>query len=152
MRIHTNTLIHTHSCISGQWDWRDGFWKGKGFQVKFKRHHIVSNIFLSSFQERWKDGSGLQSDGWISVALGVGATRRPVLVLRFSTAPPLPPPPPALLLLLSTFSFMPAIRFCRISHACYIQTFKVYRYPQCSKLFICWHGFMRKFQPCLGRL
>ena len=33
----THTHIHTSSHISGQWDWRKGFWKEKGFQGRFNR-------------------------------------------------------------------------------------------------------------------
>ena len=34
---HTHARTHTQSRISGQWDWRKGFWKEKGFQRSCER-------------------------------------------------------------------------------------------------------------------
>ena len=74
-----NTLTDTHSHISGQWDWRKGFWKEKGFHGRFKRtyrgHMTDRNRELvphswSLVRERPLI-TGLCSEGWYSEHSGV---------------------------------------------------------------------------------
>ena len=76
---HTHTHTHIHCHISGQWDWRKGFWKEKGFYGRFKsndrgRMTDRNNTLIPDGWSLETEGAlttGLCLEGWYSEHPGV---------------------------------------------------------------------------------